>query len=329
SIGGLSSFTNNGLITQAGGNLTLNAISGQNNFGNIDLAAGRQLSIQNTSLNNLGTINLNGATVASGSPLLNLATGTIAGRGSIQTSFSNNGLLLVQGGTTNITSAFTSAGTIQVAGIGASLIGGKVTSNGTIQGSGSIGSDVDNNGTIEAIGGTLIFSGLLNNFGTIAATSGNKVLISGGLGPNSGIINLTGGTFDNNNIALTNAAQISGYGTFRASSFTNNGSMTFSGGVSTINGNVTNSAGHQIRVAYNPAIFTGNVTNNGIFKNTSTTVTFAGTYTENGTFVSDPADNFFNNVNIGSSGAWLGGVGDRFFVSGDFLNQSTKTTQWD
>jgi hypothetical protein len=29
------------------------------------------------------------------------------------------------------------------------------------------------------------------------------------------------------------------YGTFRASQFTNNGSMTFSGGASTINGNVT------------------------------------------------------------------------------------------
>src|SRR5258706_3000549 len=103
--------------------------------------------------------------------------------------------------------------------------------------------------------------------------------------------------------------------------------MTFSGGTSTINGNVTNSAGKQIRVAYSPAIFTGNVTNNGIFKSTSTTVTFAGTYTENGTFISDPADNFFRDVNIGPAGAWIGGIGDRFFVSGNFFNQSTST-QW-
>jgi fibronectin-binding autotransporter adhesin len=328
-IGGSSLFSNVGLITQAGGNLTLGANGGQINSGTIDLAAGRQLILQNQPLSNQGTINLNGAIVPNGTPLFNGPTGTIAGRGTIQTSFSNSGLLLVQGGTTNITNPFSSAGTIQIAGPGASLIGGKLSSTGTIQGSGAIGSDVDNNGTIEAVGGTLIFSGAVNNAGTIAATTGNKVLVSAGLASNSGLINLTGGTFDNNGVALTNAGQISGYGTFRAASFTNNGSMTFSGGTSTINGNVSNSAGKQIRVAYNPAIFTGNVTNNGIFKNTSTTVTFAGTYTENGTFISDPADNFFSSVNIGPGGAWVGGVGDRFFVSGDLLNHSTSATQWD
>jgi hypothetical protein len=100
------------------------------------------------------------------------------------------------------------------------------------------------------------------------------------------------------------------------------------GGFTTINGNVTNAATKQIRVAYNPALFTNNVVNNGIFKNTGTTITFAGTYTENGTFISDPADNFFNSVNIGPSGAWVGGVGDRFFVNGDLLGESTAKTAW-
>src|SRR5213075_2844674 len=83
-----------------------------------------------------------------------------------------------------------------------------------------------------------------------------------------------------------------------------------------------------LRVAYNPALFTGNVINNGIFKNTSTTVTFAGTYTENGTYISDPADNFFNNVSIGPDGAWVGAQGDRFIVSGDLLNSSDNKTGW-
>src|SRR5207248_1149821 len=131
------------------------------------------------------------------------------------------------------------------------------------------------------------------------------------------------------NQAISNTGRITGWGSFSSGALTNNNLITFTGGFSTINGTVTNAAGKQIRVAYNPALFTGNVSNNGIFKNTSTTITFAGTYTENGTFISDPADNFFNNVNISSSGAWVGGVGDRFFVSGNFLNQSTNTTQWD
>lgn len=327
-IGGPSQFTNNGVITQGAGNLNFNSSSGQTNNGNIDLAPGRQITFFSTALNNQGTINLNGAVVGLGQPLINSISGTVAGRGTIQTFFSNNGLLLVLGGTTNITSAFSNTGTIQVAGLGASLIGGKVSNTGTIQGNGAVGSDVDNNGTIEALGGTLIFGGVVNNAGTIAASAGNKVLINGGLASNTGIINLTGGTFDNNGLPLANAGQISGYGSFRAGSFTNNGSMTFSGGASTINGGVTNSAAHQIRVAYTPALFTGNVVNNGIFKNTSTTITFAGTYVENGTFISDPADNFFNNVNIGPTGAWVGGHGDRFFVSGDFLNASTNVTQW-
>jgi len=49
---------------------------------------------------------------------------------------------------------------------------------------------------------------------------------------NSGVINLTGGTFDNAE-AINNLGQISGYGTFRAGTgsngLTNNGSVTFTG----------------------------------------------------------------------------------------------------
>jgi hypothetical protein len=142
------------------------------------------------------------------------------------------------------------------------------------------------------------------------------------------LINLTGGTFDNSTFALSNTGQISGFGTIRTGGLTNNGSVTLTGGFTTVIGNVTNNAGHQLKVAYNPAIFTGNVVNNGIFKNTSTTITFAGTYTENGTFISDPADNFFNNASIGGNGAWVGGFGDRFFVSGDLLNSSTNKSGW-
>src|SRR5678815_890166 len=121
---------------------------------------------------------------------------------------------------------------------------------------------------------------------------------------------------------MNNTGRITGWGGYSASTLTNNGTVTFTGGFTTINGTVINSATRQIRVAYNPALFTGNVTISGIFKNTATTITFAGTYTENGTFISDPADNFFSSVNVGESGAWVGGVGDRFFLMGDLLSAS-------
>src|SRR5205814_495453 len=33
-------------------------------------------------------------------------------------------------------------------------------------------------------------------------------------------------------------------------------------------------------------------------------------------------------VSIGQTGAWVGGHGDRFFLTGDFLNSSTNKTGW-
>src|SRR5205823_3895334 len=162
-------------------------------------------------MDNRGAINLNSGVINGDQTLVNTLEGTISGRGTILTVFSNEGLLLAQGGALKIQSNFPNSGTIAIGGLGSSLVGGVIT-----------------------------------NFGTI-----------------------------------------------RAGGFLNEGTMTFSGGISTINGDIVNSAAHQIRVAYNPAIFTGLVTNNGIFKNTSTSITFAGTYIENGTFISDPADNFF------------------------------------
>src|SRR5207244_5484618 len=131
-----------------------------------------------------------------------------------------------------------------------------------------------------------------------------------------------------NHLYLCNTVRITCFGSYATSMLTNNNLITFTGGFTTINGNVTNAATKQIRVAYNPALFTGNVTNNGIFKSTSTTVTFAGTYTENGTFISDPADNYFSSVNIGELGAWVGGFGDRFFVSGQLINRSINKLGW-
>ena len=160
-------------------------------------------------------------------------------------------------------------------------------------------------------------------------SDGASLLFALGFGTNSGTINVRGGSFINNSIStFNNSGRISGYGTFTTNLWSNGGTMTFTGGFSTINGTLTNGATRKIEVANNPALFTGNVTNFGIFKSTKTSITFGGTYTENGTFISDPADNFFSDVKIGEQGAWVGGLGDRFFLSGDLLSSSTNKSGW-
>jgi hypothetical protein len=103
---------------------------------------------------------------------------------------------------------------------------------------------------------------------------------------NSGIINLIGGTFDNNGASLNNAGQISGWGVFRTGNagLDNHGTVAFSGGLTTVNGPVTNENGKTITIAQNPATFTGLVTNNGsgTFTVINATTTFAGGFSNNG-----------------------------------------------
>ena len=183
-----------------------------------------------------------------------------------------------------MTHAFANSGEVQLTNAAANLAGGAINNTGSIQGAGNISNPTTNNasGTVEAIGGTLTIGNLSSNSGLIAASTGNKVLVTNGLASNAGIINLTGGTFDNNGRAIDNTGQITGYGVFRSGGLTNHGSVTLSGSAgsstTTVNGPVTNISGKTINVKYQPAIFTGNVTNNGTFKITGTTVTFAGLY---------------------------------------------------
>ncbi|MDH3458035.1 MAG: PEP-CTERM sorting domain-containing protein, partial [Gemmatimonadota bacterium] len=329
-IGGSGGFTNTGLLAGSSGFEISN--SGANaNYGN--LIVSNQLRLTGGSFSNGGTLDLGSGTVFGGATLTNTFGGTIVGRGTILNAFSNpGGVVLLESGTTNISQAFFNDGLIQLTGFSANLTGGTISNAGTIQGLGHVGNDVVNalGGTIEAIGGTLTLSGSVSNdvYGLVTAAFGSKVLAIGGLGDNEGLINLSGGTFDNNGWNLTNSGQISGHGTLRSSELINDGSITLTGGATTVNGNVTNNLGRQIEVAHDTALFTDDVTNFGTFKTTNAIVTFAGTYTENGGYISDPSDNFFEDIILGETGYLVGGVGDRFFVDGDFLSASVLSGVW-
>lgn len=329
-IGGSGGFNNYLLVTQNGGNLTLNNSGVNNNLGTINLASGLQLRLS-VPLSNTGSLNLNGAAITGAGTVNNGAGGTVVGPGSVFSFNNSGGVLLVPAGTTNVPTAFSNAGVIQLTTPASQLNGGTIGNSGTIQGQGTIGNAINNTGTIAPIAGSLNIGGVLNNNagGTIRLAGASQAIVIAGLSTNSGLISLTGGTFDNNGHALSNANQISGYGTLSTGGLTNNGSVTLTGGVTTVNGDVTNAGGRTLRVSYNPAIFTGNFTNNGTVKITGTTVTYAGTFTNNGAYNSDPANNYFSNLTIGTAGWLLGGSGDRFVVSGDLVNSSTQSLSWD
>jgi hypothetical protein len=329
-VDGSGGFTNNASFTQSGGRFVLKNTGDNKNYGNMDLAAGYDFVVATgAEFTNLGTVNLNSSTVRGTGPFTN--GGVISGKGLISCPFSNaGGNLVVADGTTNISLGFSNSGLVQLSGLTANLVGGAITNTGTIQGFGNTSNPVTNTGTIEALGGTLTLGGAVTNQakGQMFASTGNKLLVTGGLGTNAGLINLTGGTFDNNNNAMENDGRISGYGTFRSGGLTNSGRMTLSGGTTTVNGDVTNTAAGNITVAYTPAIFTGNVVNSGLVKVTNTTVTWAGNYLENGTYISDPATQNFTNLKVGATGSFTGGAGDTFIITGAFLNQSTQNASW-
>ena len=331
-IAGSAGFANNGFWQITGGNLVLSNPGPNLNTGNLELSVGNRLQLTGGSLGNSGTLDLNGSSVVGASALVNNAGGIVNGRGLISAPFVNNGLLVVaENGTLNLTRSFTNNGLVALGSLGANLTGGTITSFGDVQGFGNIACQVINHGTLEPVDGTLNFSGSVLNAadGLIAAGSGSKVLLSAGLSASDGLISLTGGIFDNSNQPLQNNGQLDGYGTFRSGGLRNNGSVTFSGGSVTVNGGVTNLAGKTIHLVNNSSLFTGNVVNHGSFKTTGAGVTFTGSYTENGAFISDPSTNSFADLTLGAAGYLVGHAGDLLLVSGSLFNGSQQQLLWD
>ncbi len=327
SVGVLGNLTNAGTITQSGGTLGIAVVGAFTNAGTLNAALPGQIKL-NGALTNSGTINLNGGSLLpNGSAIIN-NNALIVGPGTLGVGISSfsTGIISVPAGTTNISTSFTNAGLIELTTPTSLLVVNNFTSNGTIQGAGTVSSATSlfNNGAMEALGGTLAISAPFfnNGAGTLRVSTGNKLVISTGLANNNGIISLTGGTFDNNNFPMTNNNNIAGFGTLATGGLTNNGNITLSGGFSTVNGNVTNGAGQIINITFNPALFTGHVTNAGTVKTTGTTVTFAATFTNSGSFLSDPATNIFSSLQ--NSGLIAGGAGD-IFTLGDFTNAGAFT----
>jgi hypothetical protein len=278
-------------------------------------------------------------------PIVN--NGQIGARNSMNlviTSLTDNGGIICVGADTslNLLSNLTNSGVIVLAKpFNAKLSGGVITNSGSLSGSGQVANTVINEGVIAAAplaqaydapyGLVLSGSGCTNAAGGRIEVPQDCILaFTRGLATNAGTIALDGGTFDNNARPMTNTGILSGHGTFDT-------------------GALTNALGGQIRVAdqptlfYGPLVNSGNVqvfsctttffdhaTNNtsGEIKNTSGIIRFLGGFTNSGSYVSDPADNYFTDLTNTVTGYLVGREGDRFIVTGNFANDSTRTDAW-
>lgn len=218
-------------------------------------------------------------------------------------------------------SYYLSAGSLSVS---SEFIGGGVFSSGTFVQSGgtntvsdilSIGNGVESTGKYDLSAGSLsVGSEFIGGRSCCSASTGT--------------FNQTGGVHTITGLMTNNGVYNHSGGAFVVGAIDNSGTITQTGGTMTVNGNVINAASGKIEIANSPAIFTGDVVNNGQFKTTHTTVTFSGTYTENGSYISDPSINNFTNLIIGTSGYLVGGTGDEWHITGSFENHSLQNTLW-
>lgn len=345
-----AALVNSGSLNPTG---LLTAASVQN-YGSINVPAA--VVFRASSVANAGVINLSaGSSVGQpGQPLTNQPGGTLQGAGSVRFDVNNGGGLIVassatapltlfsltnnapggelravDGATLNVLSPFTNAGLISLKGSAATFGGGStVTNMGTVSGVGRFSSPLVNSGVVRAEGGQLTFFSTATNtpVGQIQAPAGATVLFSAGLGPNLGTIALAGGTVDTSTQPLTNMSLIAGNGVLRTGGLLNSGTVVLSDLASQVYGPVTNNG--SLKVVSNTTTFYGPITNNGTLKTTAATARFLAPFLNNGVYSSDPSEQSFTDLTVGSEGALVGGVGDRFTLTGDFHSSSARPAVW-
>jgi hypothetical protein len=358
-----AALTNNGLLQPTG--LLMLTAAGMNT-GQINLGPQETLS-QSAGFSNSGHLELTGGALVGSGILTNDAGGlvhaalpfsgaapTLSSLGSPLTNAggiirvesnatlqlaalfgnSSGGQIVVQdGGALSVANAFANSSVITLNGPSATLAAPGIVNNGSVLGIGTISAPISNAGIIRAGAGQLTLSGAGSanpTGGQIEAPAGSTVLFAQGLSTNVGTIVLNGGTFDNNHQPITNTGSILGNGVFGSGGLTNaaGASVNVADVATQFLGAVSNSGSFQI--TDNTTTFFDPFTNNagGTVKTTSGTARFLSTFTNNGIYSSDPADNYFLDLTISSTGVLEGGPGDRFFIAGNFLNASTQRAVW-
>jgi hypothetical protein len=305
-----------GIINQSGtSNFSPGAITVETG-GTLNLLGG---SINTPSLNNQGILNVSGGT-------LNLSAGLI----------SNGGVFIQTGGTAAISSLFRingtynlSAGTLAAATFNVGVVGtggiGTVRQAGGIVSAGplTLAAAASTTGYYYLSGGNLNASSE-----TIASfTSSTTGIFNQSAGSNTDSGGLTIGNSSNTSVTadyFITGGSLSTGGVIKVAT---NGLFEYDGG--TVSSNVANYGRLNVRGG-GTLTLTGNFTNEtgATLKTYGTTFDVSVTFINNGTYSSDPATNRFGNLAIGPGGTLLGGVGDKFIVTGNLLNASANSTSW-
>jgi autotransporter-associated beta strand protein len=331
-IAGSGGFTNNGQVNMAEFNLVLSNSGPNSNTGAIDVTVLLQLSLSGGNLANTGQIVVTGGSITGTASLLNQLGGqiigdtsdilTTLGGGSVLVPLTNSGglvhakgtnpltianllgntgggeLRVDDGATLTVQNSFVSSGTIVLAGANSIFSGGTITNTGTLRGQGRVNNVVVNNGAVRAENGTLTLAAAGHTnaaAGRIEAGAGAQVLYSQGLATNSGQIALTGGAFDNNNVALANPGRIEGHGTLRTGGLTNTGTISVGGGDFDVLGAVTQNAVVSTQ-SNSTARFFGPVSGPGSYSGPGT-VEFLNTFSPG----ASPAEIMMSNFILGGS----------------------------
>ena len=275
--------------------------------------------VNGENLNGWGTVN-GDISGDSGSSITPVGGTLVLGRSSSTSGFSFNGSLSI-GSSSSVTLFDSDYADLYGT---ASLSGGSITTykglrlagTGSLYGRGTVNGNVlgDAGSSINATGsltlGDISSSSGFDFDGALAVGSNSVTLRDSNYAQLGGATTLSGGTINAaNGLQVKSTGNLTGYGTIQAGTgLTNAGTIALSGGATTVNGNVTN---------------------DGSFKVTNTDVTFTGTLTNNGAYISDPATTHAPDLIVGTSGYLVGGAGDAWILSNDFINQSTRNTDWD
>ena len=274
-------------------------------------------------LNSGGTLTVGGNAVVgdAGNGTFNHFGGdaTVSGNLILGNQSTGNGTYTLSGGSLSIT-GFTRVGdgSAAIGGTGTfNQSGGTHTTDQLFIGSGS------GTGTYNLSGTGVLNSGVtyVGEGGTAQFTqSGTSLFTTNYL--NVGIINGSNARYDHNGGTLTvngNLGVGSSGGTGKGTFNQTGGSLT-AGGLYVNTGGTFNYSGGSLSV--------GNVVNDGAFHVTETNVSYTGSFTNNGSYISDPAVSHFNDLTVGNSGYLVGGAGDQFVISGSFFNNSAQSSQW-
>ena len=322
------------------GNFT--AGNGLANYGAITVNPAITLTLNGTGLDNSGTFNLLGGTLAGSGPLVNNLSmsghGTISGTGG----FINNGLFTQSGGPLLLFNTGTNVNYSQIAmAASQSLILGPgvtldnqgpltlqnlslITGSGTLNNTtgliefpspgsqGTINSQFANGGELRLSGGSLTVTQNFSNSGLISLTTADAELRGGGF--------------------LTNTGTIRGQGTIR-NSLANSGDLTLLGGNMTLTGSsIVNNAGGLITVPTGLELFaTNGVDSNagtilyyGSFNNNNQPLSNSGLISGSGTFQSGTLTNSGTFQMTGGTTLWNNTVNNQ--AGGSFQIINTDVT---